>query len=267
MTIVRHGGESVGMGTGVEHWRLTVLPDAAAASEAAAELVAATIQAKPNAAISIPTGSTPLGMFDVLAARVARGEIDFSGIDIFCLDEYVGVTVDDPNSLTRWLWTALLDRIGVNPDRVHALPSTANNLVAAAAEFDDAVAARGGLDLAVLGLGPNGHIGYNEPGSSADSRTRVITLTPESLSQAYAYWDGAVPIPSQAMTIGVGTLLEAKRIVLLVTGEAKAKMLRRTLDEPMGADIPASWLRLAGPRLEIIADEAAASELSTKRSG
>ena len=217
---------------------------------------------KPDAAITFPTGATPLGMFDVLAARAARGEIDFSGVSIFCLDEYVGVTVEDPNSLTRWLRDALLNRIGIKPDHVHTLPVTADDLVAAAAEFEEAISARGGLDLAVLGLGPNGHIGYNEPGSSVDSRTRVITLTPESRHQASAYWEGAIPIPDQAMTMGVGTLLESKQIVLLVIGEAKAAMLRRTLEEPMSADVPASWLRIAGSRLTIIADEAAASELS-----
>jgi glucosamine-6-phosphate deaminase len=203
-------------------------------------------------------------MFDILAARATRGEVDFSGVHLFCLDEYVGVTPKDPVSLTRWLWDAFLHRIGLSADRVHSLPSTANDLVAAASEFDHAIAARGGLDLAVLGLGPNGHIGYNEPGSSADSRTRVVTLTPESRSQAAAYWEGAVQIPDRAMTMGVGTLLEAKQIVLLVTGEAKAEMLRRTVEQPMSADVPASWLRIAGPRLTIIADEAAASELSTE---
>ncbi len=206
-------------------------------------------------------------MFDVLAARAARGEIDFSGVAVFCLDEYVGVTVEDPNSLTRWLRDALLNRIGIKPDQLHTLPVTADDLVAAAAEFDEAIAARGGLDLAILGLGPNGHIGYNEPGSSADSRTRVIALTPESRDQASAYWEGALPIPDQAMTMGVGTLLEAKQIVLLVTGEAKADMLRRTLEEPMSADVPASWLRIAGPRLTVIADEAAASDSQPCSSG
>jgi glucosamine-6-phosphate deaminase len=201
-------------------------------------------------------------MFDVLAARAARGEVDFSRVAVFCLDEYVGVTDEDPNSLTRWLWDALLNRIGVKPDRVNMLPVTAEDLVAAAAEYEGAITSRGGLDLAILGLGPNGHVGYNEPGSSADSRTRVIALTPESRDQASAYWEGALPIPDQAMTMGVGTLLEAKQIVLLVTGEAKAGMLRRTLEESMSVDVPASWLRIAGPRLTVIADEAAASELS-----
>ena len=199
--------------------------------------------------------------------RAARGEIDFSGVAVFCLDEYVGVTDEDPNSLTRWLREGFLNRIGIKPDQLHTLPVTADDLVDAAARFEEAIAVRGGLDLAILGLGPNGHVGYNEPGSSADSRTRVIALTPESRSQASAYWEGSVPIPDQAMTMGVGTLLEAKQIVLLVIGEAKAGMLRRALEEPMSADVPASWLRLAGPRLTVIADEAAASDLSIAGSG
>jgi glucosamine-6-phosphate deaminase len=225
------------------------------------------IRSKPGATISFPTGSTPLGMFDILAGRTARGEIDFSSADVFCLDEYLGVTDEDPNSLTRWLREGFLNRIDIKPDQTHSLPVTADDLVAAAARFEEEIAARGGLDLAILGLGPNGHIGYNEPGSSAESRTRVITLTPESRSQASAYWEGAVPIPDQAMTMGVGTLLEAKQIALLVIGDAKADILRRTLEEPMSADVPASWLRIAGVRLMVIADEAAASELSDALSG
>jgi glucosamine-6-phosphate deaminase len=250
----------------IENWTLIVLGDALAASKSAADVVSKLLLSKPDAAITFPTGSTPLGMFDVLAARAARGEADFSRVSIFCLDEYIGVTGEHPNSLTRWLSEALLNRIGLKPDQLHTLPVTADDLVQSAAEYDAAVSACGGLDLAILGLGPNGHIGYNEPGSSADSRTRVITLTAESRQQASAYWAGSLAIPDQAMTMGVGTLLESKQIVLLVTGEAKADMLRRTLQEPMSAEVPASWLRIAGPRLRIIADEAAAIELTIMRS-
>jgi glucosamine-6-phosphate deaminase len=257
----------VRMVTGSENWNLAIYREAPAASETAADVVSAVVRSKPHAAISFPTGSTPLGMFDILAGRAARGEINFSSAAVFCLDEYVGVTDEDPNSLTRWLREGFLNRIGIKPNHLYPLPVTAADLVDAAARFEEAIALRGGLDLAILGLGPNGHVGYNEPGSSAESRTRVISLTPESRSQASAYWEGAVPIPDHAMTMGVGTLLEAKQIVLLVIGEAKAGILRRTLEEPMSADVPASWLRIAGPRLTVIADKAAASDLSTARPG
>lgn len=253
------------MNTAVDRWKLTVVPDARAMSEAAADIVAETVAAKPDAVISVPTGSTPLGMFDVLAQRVSRGAVDLSRIQLFCLDEYVGVSSDDPNSLTRWLQSALIDRVGIPAHHFHALPATAADVSAAAAAYERDLAALGGLDLAVLGLGPNGHIAYNEPGSTADSRTRVVNLTPESIAQAAAYWEGEVSIPSSAVTIGVGTLLAARRILLIVSGDAKAEMLRRALEEPMSADLPASWLRKAGARLHVIADQNAASKLESPR--
>ena len=249
------------MDTETERWTIRVVLDAAAMGAAAADVVAEVVREKREAVISVPTGSTPLTMFDVLAARAARGEIDLSRIELFCLDEYLGVDANDPNSLTRWLFEALIDRAGIDPGRVHALPSAAPDPVAAAAAFERELETRGGLDLAVLGLGPNGHVAYNEPGATADSRTRVVDLTPESIAQASAYWQDTVPIPSQAMTMGVGTLLGAKRLVLIVTGAAKAGILKQALEAPMSADVPASWLRLAGPRLETIVDEAAAGEL------
>src|SRR5690242_5808520 len=107
-----------------EDWTLTIVPDAPALSDMAAGIVAEVVAARPDAVISVPTGSTPLGMFDILAARASRGEIDFSGVNLFCLDEYVGVTSDDPNSLTGWLRQAFIERAGLAPQRVHMLPTT-----------------------------------------------------------------------------------------------------------------------------------------------
>lgn len=241
---------------------LDVVADANAMSVRAADLVTETIQQNPDAAICLPTGSTPLGMFDELAERVDRGEIDLSHVELYCLDEYLGVDRDDPNSLTGWLWSAFVTRVGIDPRRVHTLPTTAEDPAGAAASFDRELVQRGGLDLAVLGLGPNGHIGYNEPGSPRESRTRVVSLKPESVRQAASYWSGNVSVPGEAITLGVGTLLEAKRIVLIVSGEAKSAILRRALEESPGAEVPASWLRLAGDRLHIIADREAARALS-----
>src|SRR3712207_6483180 len=125
------------MVNGSENWKLSIFQDPFAASEAAADVVSALLGNNPRAAISFPTGSTPLGMFDVLAARAARGEIDFSGVTVFCLDEYLGVTVEDPNSLTRWLREGFLNRIGIKPDQLHSLPVTAKDLVAAAAMYEE----------------------------------------------------------------------------------------------------------------------------------
>lgn len=240
---------------------LTIVPDGRAMASLAADAVTETVAADPAAAIAVPTGGTPLPMFEELVGRVRRGELDLSCVHLYCLDEYLGVLPEDPNSLTGWLLRAFLDPAGIDPARTHTVPAADPDPDAAAARYDAELAARGGLALAVLGLGPNGHVAYNEPGSGAESRTRVVTLTPESIAQASAYWRGELPIPDRAITVGVGTLREARRIVLIVSGAAKADVLRRALQEPPSAEVPASWLRLSGERLTVIADEAAASRL------
>ena len=241
--------------------KLTIVPDDAAMASVAADVVAEVIQAKPDAVITLPTGTTPLPMFDVLAARAARSEIDFSQTRFFSLDDYLGLDGTEPNSLTAWLRRMLLDRVNLDPQRTHLIPSGAPNPEAAAASYDRELAEAGGFDLAVLGIGANGHIAFNEPGSSADSRTRVVGLSPETRAQAKAYWQGALPIPNKAMTVGIANVLEARRILLLAAGAAKADALHRALDGPVSDDCPASFLQLAASRLEVIADREAAALL------
>lgn len=240
---------------------LRVMPDHETMSRLAADMIAAAATASPAANIAVPTGNTPLGMFADLVGRVERGELDLSRLHVWCLDEYVGVAPEAPSSLTGLLASVFLRPARIDPARVHALPATDPDVVAAAARYETALAAGGGLDLAVLGVAANGHVAYNEPGATADSRTRVVDLTPASIAGAAAYFGEGVPIPRRALTVGIGTLLEARYLVLIVSGEAKAETLRRILREPMTADVPASWLRLAGDRLAIIADEAAAGRL------
>jgi glucosamine-6-phosphate deaminase len=232
-------------------------------SEAAAEIVASAVVADPGLALALPTGSTPLGMFQALIRKVDAGTLDLSRAQFFCLDEYVGVTPDDPNSLTGWLFRSFMDPAGVPRAHIHTVPATASDPASAVIAYEEELAALGGLKLAVLGLGPNGHIAYNEPGSAADSRTRVLPLTQQSIDQASAYWSPGTPTPTTAMTMGVATLLEAERIVLIVSGAAKADMLRRALEEEPSADVPASWLQLVPEKTLVIADEAAASALSS----
>jgi glucosamine-6-phosphate deaminase len=151
-----------------------------------------------------------------------------------------------------------MDPARVPRANIHTVPATAADPEAATRAYEAELAALGGLKLAVLGLGPNGHIAYNEPGSAADSRTRVLQLTQQSIDQATAYWAPGTPTPTTAMTMGVGTLLEAERIVLIVSGSSKADMLRKALEEAPSADVPASWLQLVPEKTLVIADEAAA---------
>ncbi|MBX3071333.1 MAG: glucosamine-6-phosphate deaminase [Thermomicrobiales bacterium] len=241
---------------------LIVVPDYTAMSEMAADIVVETLNSDPTAAISLPTGSTPVGMFESLIRRSRAGDVDLTRFQLFCLDEYLGVTPDDPNTLTSWLHRTFIHPAGIPAEHVHSLPVTADNPSSAATDYEQAIVEAGGLKLAVLGIGGNGHVAYNEPGAAADSRTRVLDLAQESIDQAAVYFDGA-SVPRQAMSMGVGTLLEAEKIVLIVSGESKQEILRKTLRDPMSADVPASWLRLQPKKVTVIADEAATGLLST----
>lgn len=241
--------------------RIEVVADGDAVGHRGAEIVAGTVAAKPEAVLAVPTGSTPLPMFAELVAWVRQGRLDLSRVHLFTLDEYVGMRPDRQNSLTGWLIREFLDPAGIDPSRRHLIPATADDIDRAAAAYEAELAALGGLDLAVVGLGPNGHVAYNEPGADVASRTRVVRLTPDSIEQAAGYWPGEDPVPSHAITMGVATLLEARQIVLIVAGAAKSKILRRALLDPPGEAVPASWLQRAGDRLMVIADEAAAREL------
>ena len=240
---------------------VVVVKDADAMSHKAAEIVADVLTMRPTAPISLPTGSTPVGMFNELIAASQANELDLSRFQLFCLDEYLGVTPDNPNTLTSWLKRTLIEPAGIPMANVHTLPVDDADPAAGANQYDQAIRDAGNLALAVLGIGNNGHIAYNEPGSDADSRTRVIDLTQESIDQAAGYFDGA-SVPTKAMTVGVGTLMESDRIVLIAAGSGKAEILRRALKEPMSSDVPASWLRLVPDRVTMILDEAAASLLS-----
>lgn len=240
---------------------LRIVPAADDLARAAADIVTESVRLKPDAVIALPTGSTPLGMFTVLVTRIHAGEANFTRTRFFCLDEYLGVSKDDPNSLTGWLFREFFTPAGIDPSQVETIPSEPDDPVAAAHAYEETIRAAGGLDLAVLGIGPNGHVAFNEPGSAGDSRTRVLDLTAESRAQAAAYWEGSFPAPTQAMTIGVGTLLDAHRLVLLASGASKAAILREAVRGPITPEVPASFLRLQPGKLTVIADQAAARDL------
>ena len=239
---------------------LTVVRDYQAMSCRAADVVVQTIDAHPNGAITVPTGSTPSGMYQELVDRIRKGTANFSRVQIFCLDDYLGQTPEDEASLTKLLIQEFLEPGNIPTGNVHFIPTTAADPHAAAEQYEREIVQAGGLELAVVGLGPNGHIAFNEPGSGPDTRTRVIDLTEESREQNSAYYEGA-EIPGQAITMGLGTILGAKRIVMIVSGKSKSEIVRETLTGPMTSDVPGSWLRLAGERLEVVLDEDAASSL------
>jgi glucosamine-6-phosphate deaminase len=235
--------------------RIEILPAAAWAPAVAAELIAH-LASRPSLRICLPTGDTPSPVYAALAAAEARGEVSFAASTIVLLDEWVGLPPGDPARCDVRLRGELLDRLRVPPSGFAAIDVDGPDPEEAAARHD-AVAAR--LDLAVLGLGSNGHVGFNEPGSRPDDATRLVRLAISTREAATTRY-GATRLPTAGITVGLARLLAAGEAWLLVTGERKAAMLRRALEEPEGPDCPASFLR-RHPRLTVFADEGAASLL------
>ncbi len=194
-------------------------------SRAAADQVAAFISGRPTAAIALPTGQTPAGMYDDLVTRVVAHRLSLSDVRFFNLDDYAGVAADHPLSYARFLRERLLRPSGVPDAHIRLLRADAPDLAAECRDYDTAIAAVGGLDLAILGLGPNGHIAFNEPGESWSTRTHVVTLSVETRAMHARQTHGEFDIPRTGITVGVETILAARKILLLVAGDAKAQAL------------------------------------------
>ncbi len=236
--------------------KFTIVDDYDALGRTGADLMADLIRARPDAAIVLATGETPMGVYRVLAARRQHGDLDASRLRVFQLDAYLGLAPDDRRSLYGWMKRSFLDPLGVPEANVVRLPGDAPDPDAACRAYDAAVEAAGGIDLAVLGLGPNGHLGFNEPPVDADAPTRVVTLAAASVESNARYWGGLDQVPRQALTAGMGVLLAARHTLLVVSGAHKRAILRRATEGPIGPDVPASYLQqVAG--VTVLADKAA----------
>lgn len=227
--------------------------DHEAANRLLASRIDAVVKRNPRACLLIATGNTPMRAYAILAAMAARGELDMSGVTVFQLDEYVGVATDDPRSLFGWMKREFSTPLGIH--NVARLNGCSADLEGVCRSHDDAIEAAGGIDLCVLGLGPNGHVGFNEPPSPPDAPTREVKLTPESLVSNAVYFKDAVP--ARALTTGMAQILAAREIILVATGARKREILHRTLHGPVAPDLPASQLKLAKGEVCVIADRAA----------
>ncbi|MDQ3553157.1 MAG: 6-phosphogluconolactonase [Chloroflexota bacterium] len=232
---------------------LDVLPVDAWAERVASDL-AARLVSEPSLRLCLPTGDTPAPVYAALAARLGAGEASLEHAMVVLLDEWVGLDPDDPARCDGRLRRELLDRVSPGPAAFHRVLVDELAPDEAAAAHDE-VAARG-LSLTLLGLGSNGHVGFNEPGSNADSPTRVVDLEMGSRQTAVARY-GANRVPEAGITLGISRLMESDEIWLLVTGASKAEILDRALRGPVGPGVPASFLR-SHPRSRVIADTAAA---------
>ncbi|HTV02025.1 MAG TPA: glucosamine-6-phosphate deaminase [Luteitalea sp.] len=230
-------------------------------ADLAAQRVADLLHDQPRAVLGLPTGRTPILMYDELAERHAAGEIDFSQVQTFNLDEFVGIGLDHEGSYRAYMQRYLFGRVNLPTGQGHVLDGLAADADVECARFEERIAAAGGLDLQILGLGANGHIGFNEPADGLMARTHTVALLDASRHSNAGFFNGDVDqVPTHAMTMGMGTILKARRILLLVTGDEKAATVAAMLRGPITTHLPASFLQLH-PEVELICDGAAASQI------
>ncbi len=235
-----------------------------AASERVAEIIASELRAKPALTLGMATGNTMLPLYKILVSRYEKGELDFSLCRTFNLDEYAGLEKTDKQSYHYYMREHLFDKINIKKANTHLPDGMASDLEAACRAYERLIQAAGGIDLQLLGIGENGHIGFNEPFASFNSRTRVQVLTAATIAQNSPLFDSPDLMPKTALTMGIGTILEGRRCVMLVTGANKAPVIAQAIDGPVTTAIPASVLQ-NHPACTIVMDEAAASALKDRQ--
>lgn len=227
----------------------------------AADAIEQLLTRKPAAVLGLATGSTPLPTYDELVRRHEAGQLSFARARGFTLDEYIGLPADHPQRYRNVIEHELVGRVDFAPDAVTGPDGLAEDLEAAAEDYERAIAEAGGVDLQILGIGTNGHIAFNEPGSSLASRTRVQPLTAQTRSDNARFFDGDVEaVPRLCFTQGLGTIMEARHLVLIATGEGKAAAVRQLVEGAVSASWPATIMQ-HHPHATVLLDEAAASLL------
>ncbi|HPZ49670.1 MAG TPA: glucosamine-6-phosphate deaminase [Propionibacteriaceae bacterium] len=215
----------------------------------------------PNVVLGVATGSSPLALYEGLAARVADGSLDLSQASAFALDEYVGLPKGHPESYATVVNRTVTEPLGMDPDRVNTPDGASSDIDGAAKAYEEAIVAAGGVDVQILGIGSNGHIGFNEPGSSLASRTRIKTLTPTTREDNARFFDSLDQVPTHCLTQGLGTIMAARNVVLVAQGEGKADAIAALVEGPVTAMCPGSVLQLH-QHATIFVDEAAAAKLT-----
>jgi len=231
-------------------------------SQQSAGIVSGAIRKRPDLRLGLATGTTPLGMYRELARMHREEDLDFSRVVTFNLDEYLGLAADHPQSAHTFMQSNFFDYVNIAPENIHIPDGTAlGDLDQYCAEYEATIQRAGGIDLQILGIGRNGHIGFNEPSSSLASRTRIKTLTSQTLEDNRRLFQEGQPMPEAAITMGIGTIVDARKILLLASGTSKARALARAIEGPVTAFVTASALQLHRD-VTILADEQAAAELS-----
>jgi glucosamine-6-phosphate deaminase len=242
--------------------RISIFPDAAAAAKELAARVAHALRKKPALVLGLPTGRTPLLLYAELVKLAAAGAADFSQATTFNLDEFYGIPRSHAGSYRSFMQRYLFDHVNIDTSRVHLLDGSAPDPVDEGCRYEKAIEDAGGIDLQILGIGSNGHIGFNEPAASLEARTHLVTLRSETRrSNAELFGGDPDAVPSQALSMGMATILEARSIVLVATGERKAPCVEKLVAGSITTQLPASFLQLHHD-VDIVLDEAAASRLT-----
>jgi glucosamine-6-phosphate deaminase len=226
-------------------------------SAQAADIVIGQVGKNPTSLLVLATGNTPLGMYACLAAAFQWGDISFKSCHLVELDDYFNIPLDDHRNLFNWLSAEFISQVDLQVSNTFRFDTAASHPGKECRRVKDKLAELGGIDLAVLGLGPNGHLGFNEPGSDFLSTTRIISLSPASITSSAKYWGSEEEVPRQGITLGLKTIMSAREILLLVSGRGKSGILKAALQGPITAEVPASILQ-KHPNLTVIADQDAA---------
>ncbi|WP_125609947.1 glucosamine-6-phosphate deaminase [Specibacter cremeus] len=237
-----------------------ILPSSKEIGALAADAIEALVRRKPNAVLGLATGSSPLPIYDELARRHDEEGLSFTQAHGFALDEYVGLPPGHPESYREVIRREFTNRVDIAPENVHGPDGAAADVLAACDAYEQAIKDAGGVDLQILGVGTDGHIGFNEPGSSLASRTRIKTLLEQTRADNARFFDSIDDVPHHVVTQGLGTIMDARHVVLVATGEGKAAAVRDLVEGPVAAICAASVLQFH-PHATILVDEAAASAL------
>jgi glucosamine-6-phosphate deaminase len=241
--------------------RIIVGETAEIAAAVASLSVLEKITARAHGVLGVATGSSPVPLYRALASEIADKDIDLSRISAFALDEYVGIDLAHPESYHSVIDRDVVRPLRLDPSRVHVPHGNAQDLDEASLQYELAIADAGGIDVQIIGIGRNGHIGFNEPGASPESTTRVVDLSEDTLAANARFFNHIEDVPTQAMTQGIGTILRARSIVLMASGDEKAGAVAAAFEGRVDSACPASFLQ-QHPDVTFYLDRAAASALS-----